>query len=69
MQVVEEGLARRGEAVAALLPIVVRSLADVQERLTFRTQAFIKVHPGPLLPPHNLGHLGNCSSCSLCKAL
>ena len=43
MQVVEEGMGRRGEAMQPLRPVLHRTLADVQERLTFRAQAFIKV--------------------------
>ena len=42
-QVLEEQLGRRGDAVAPLRPVLRRILADVQERLTFRAQAFIKV--------------------------
>ena len=42
-QVMEEQLARRGEAAVALKPALSRMLADVQHRLTFRAQAFIKV--------------------------
>ena len=43
VQVLEEGMGRRGEAVQPLTPVLHRTLADVQERLTFRAQAFIKV--------------------------
>ena len=42
-QVLEEQLGRRGDAVAPLRPVLRRILADVQERLTFIAQAFIKV--------------------------
>ena len=42
-QVLEEQLGRRGDAVAPLRPVLLRTVADVQERLTFRAQAFIKV--------------------------
>lgn len=42
-QVLEEQLGRRGDAVAPLRPVLLRTLADIQERLTFRAQAFIKV--------------------------
>eukprot|EP00884_Botryococcus_braunii_P022753 jgi/Botrbrau1/9161/Bobra.160_3s0033.1 len=52
-EVLEEGLARRGEAVAALRPIILRTLADVQERLTFRTQAFIKEEVVGFVPHTN----------------
>lgn len=41
-QVLEEQLGRRGDAVAPLRPVLRRILADIQERLTFRAQAFIK---------------------------
>lgn len=43
VQVLEEGMGRRGEAVQPLMLVLHRTLADVQERLTFRAQAFIKV--------------------------
>ena len=43
MQVAEEQVGRRGVAVHPLRPVLHRTLADVQERLTFRAQAFIKV--------------------------
>ena len=46
-QVLEEQLGRRGDAVAPLRPVLRRILADVQERLTFRAQAFIKVRKAP----------------------
>lgn len=39
----EEQLERRGETLAALRPILQRTIADVQHRLTFRAQAYIKV--------------------------
>lgn len=42
----EEQLGRRGDAVAPLRPVLLRTLADVQQRLTFRVQAFIKAR-GP----------------------
>lgn len=51
VQVVEEQVGRRGEAVHPLRPVLHRTLADVQERLTFRAQAFIKVTLKP--PPHS----------------
>ncbi|DBB10820.1 hypothetical protein WJX82_004700 [Trebouxia sp. C0006] len=41
-EVVEEQMGRRGEAVHPLRPVLHRTLADVQERLTFRAQTFIK---------------------------
>ena len=43
LQVLEEQLGRRGEAVAPLRPTLVRALADVQERVTFRAHTFIMV--------------------------
>ena len=49
VQVVEEQVGRRGEAVHPLTPVLHRTLADVQERLTFRAQAFIKVGVFPFL--------------------
>lgn len=42
VQVLEEQLGRRQDAVAPLRPVLLRTLADVQQRLTFRVQAFIK---------------------------
>ncbi|GAB4817343.1 hypothetical protein N2152v2_004389 [Parachlorella kessleri] len=42
IEVLEEQLGRRGEAVAPLEPMLYRTLADVQERLTYRAQAFIR---------------------------
>ncbi len=56
VQVVEEQMGRRGEAVHPLRPVLHRTLADVQERLTFRAQTFIKVLS------HHLHHLTSCSS-------
>ena len=38
LQVLEEQLGRRGDAVAPLEPMLQRTLADIQERLTFRAQ-------------------------------
>ena len=42
-QVLDEQLARRGDAAAPLRPALLRMVADVQHRLIFRAQAFIKV--------------------------
>lgn len=42
-QVLEEGVRRKGEAVAAMRPVLDQTLADIQARLIFRAQAFIKV--------------------------
>lgn len=41
-EVLEEQLARRGDTCAALRPTMLRTLADVQERLTFRAQTFMR---------------------------
>ena len=63
-QVLEEQLGRRGDAVAPLRPVLLRTLADVQERLTFRAQAFIKARCSPHLLharwPQHLFLLGLC---------
>lgn len=42
LEVMEEQLGRRGDAVAPLEPMLQRTLADIQERLTFRAQAFVR---------------------------
>ena len=42
-QVLGEQLGRRGDGVAALRPVLSRTLADVRHRLVFRAHAFIKV--------------------------
>lgn len=42
VEVLEEQLGRRGEAVAPLEPTLYRILADVQERLTYRAQTYIR---------------------------
>lgn len=41
-EVLEEELGRRGESVAGLKPTIIRILADVQERLTFRAQTHMR---------------------------
>eukprot|EP01018_Ginkgo_biloba_P033825 Gb_40518 [translate_table: standard] len=41
-EVLEEQLVRRGESVAGLRPTVLRILADVHERLTFRAQTHVR---------------------------
>ncbi len=41
-QVLEEQVARRSDAVVLLEPMLLRTLADVQERLTYRAQTFIR---------------------------
>ncbi|GAQ88312.1 oligomeric Golgi complex component 3 [Klebsormidium nitens] len=41
-EVLDEQLGRKGEAVAGLRPTVDRTLADVQERLTFRAQTYMR---------------------------
>ena len=43
VQILEEQLERRGEALSSLHGVLLRTVADVQHRLTFRAQAFIKV--------------------------
>ena len=43
MQILEEQLERRGDSVSLLRGVLLRTVADVQHRLTFRAQAFIKV--------------------------
>lgn len=43
VQILEEQMDRRGEALTLLRPVLQRTIADVQHRLTFRAQAFIKV--------------------------
>ena len=45
-QVLEEQLGRRGEAVAPLEPMLYRTLADIQERLTYRAQVGQAGGPG-----------------------
>ena len=57
MKVLGEQLDRRGEAVAPLRPVLQRTLADVQHRLTFRAQAFIKVSLVPSLDLSLATHL------------
>ncbi|PSC70334.1 conserved oligomeric Golgi complex subunit 3 [Micractinium conductrix] len=42
LEVMEEALGRRGDAAAPLEPMLQRTLADIQERLTYRAQAFIR---------------------------
>ena len=42
-QVLEEQLGRRGDAVAPLEPMLQRTLADIQERLTFRAQVGVPI--------------------------
>eukprot|EP00891_Asterochloris_glomerata_P005633 jgi/Astpho2/5633/e_gw1.00079.14.1_t len=41
-EVLEEQLSRRGESAAPLRPVLQRTLADIQGRLIFKAQAFIK---------------------------
>ncbi|GMH44082.1 hypothetical protein BSKO_12016 [Bryopsis sp. KO-2023] len=41
-EVINEQMNRWGEALEPLRPVVLRTLADSQERLTYRTQAFIR---------------------------
>jgi len=42
LQVLGDQLAKRGSGAEALRPMLMRILADVQERLIYRCQAFIK---------------------------
>ena len=42
-QVLEEEVQRKADAAAALRPVLGQTLADIQARLIFRAQAFIKV--------------------------
>ena len=39
----EEDVQRKGDAVAAMRPVLGQTLADIQARLIFRAEAFIKV--------------------------
>ncbi|XP_057864087.2 conserved oligomeric Golgi complex subunit 3 isoform X1 [Cryptomeria japonica] len=49
-EVLEEQLVRRGESVAGLRPTVLRILADVHERLTFRAQTHVRDEIANYLP-------------------
>lgn len=49
-EVLEEELGRRGESVAGLKPTIIRILADVQERLTFRAQTHMRDEIANYLP-------------------
>lgn len=49
-EVLEEELGRRGESVAGLKPTILRILADVQERLTFRAQTHMRDEIANYLP-------------------
>ncbi|KAI3426341.1 hypothetical protein D9Q98_008714 [Chlorella vulgaris] len=49
-EVMEEQLGRRGDAVAPLEPMLQRTLADIQERLTFRAQAFVREEIAGFVP-------------------
>ncbi|KAL4857660.1 Conserved oligomeric Golgi complex subunit 3 [Chlorella vulgaris] len=49
-EVMEEQLGRRGDAVAPLEPMLQRTLADIQERLTFRAQAFVREEVAGFVP-------------------
>ena len=72
MQVLEEQLGRRGDAVAPLRPVLLRTLADVQQRLTFRVQAFIKAR-SLVYDVHSLSasrqQFYTTLSCCLCHSL
>ena len=41
-EILEEQLARRGESAAGLRPMVMRTLADVQERVSFRMHTYLR---------------------------
>lgn len=49
-EMLDEQLSRRGESVAGLRPIILRTLADVQERLTFRAQTYMRDEIANYLP-------------------
>lgn len=49
-EVLEEELGRRGDSVAGLKPTILRILADVQERLTFRAQTHMRDEIANYLP-------------------
>eukprot|EP00850_Spirogloea_muscicola_P001883 SM000007S20843 [mRNA] locus=s7:535084:547309:+ [translate_table: standard] len=49
-EVLEEQLSRRGETVAGLRPTILRTLADVQSRLTFRAQTYVRDEIANYLP-------------------
>lgn len=49
-EVLEEEIGRRGESVAGLKPTILRILADVQERLTFRAQTHMRDEIANYLP-------------------
>jgi len=55
-EILEEQLDRRGEAVALLRGVLQRTIADVQHRLTFRAQAFIKEVSGFQPKPDDLDY-------------
>ncbi|KAH7331555.1 hypothetical protein KP509_20G040200 [Ceratopteris richardii] len=50
IEVLEEELGRRGDSVAGLKPTILRILADVQERLTFRAQTYMRDEIANYLP-------------------
>ncbi|KAJ7558438.1 hypothetical protein O6H91_04G039200 [Diphasiastrum complanatum] len=50
VEVLDEQLSRRGESVGGLRPTILRTLADVQERLTFRAQTFMRDEIANYLP-------------------
>ncbi|EFJ16218.1 hypothetical protein SELMODRAFT_116626 [Selaginella moellendorffii] len=49
-EVLEEQLNRKGDPVAGLRPTIMRILADVQERLTFRVQTYVRNEVANYLP-------------------
>ncbi|OAE26098.1 hypothetical protein AXG93_4022s1100 [Marchantia polymorpha subsp. ruderalis] len=49
-EVLDEQIGRRGESVAGLRPTILRILGDVQERLTFRAQTYMRDEIANYLP-------------------
>lgn len=56
----EEQLGRRGDAVAPLEPMLQRTLADIQERLTFRAQVGARRAPHPTFTHAHPTHATPC---------
>lgn len=56
-EILDEQLQRRGETAAGLRPTILRILADVQERLTFRAQTFMRDEIANYMPsPEDLDY-------------
>lgn len=73
MQVLGDQLAKRGASGEALRPMLSRTLADVQERLIFRCQAFIKEYvvayaPSPQVRLHGM-RVQLCVHASVCPCV